>query len=98
HYALAENDVGWVTMPPCKDQSNEHCITPPDVDKIVWSGFGQKWPAAYVFLKQLKVNATDQQEMMLAVDKPGQDLDTVVKEWVDANGAVWKPWIDAAKG
>jgi glycine betaine/proline transport system substrate-binding protein len=36
--------------------------------------------------------------MMLAVDKKGQDLDTVVKEWVDANEAVWKPWIDAAKG
>jgi glycine betaine/proline transport system substrate-binding protein len=98
HYALAENDVGWVKMPPCKDESNEHCIRPPDVDKIVWSGFGQKWPAAYEFLKQLKVTATDQQKMMLAVDKKGQDLDTVVKEWVDANEAVWKPWIDAAKG
>ncbi|MGN6145237.1 MAG: glycine betaine ABC transporter substrate-binding protein, partial [Mesorhizobium sp.] len=97
HYALAENDVGWVKMPPCKDESNEHCIRPPDVDKIVWSGFGQKWPAAYEFLKQLKVTATDQQKMMLAVDKKGQDLDTVVKEWVDANEAVWKPWIDAAK-
>lgn len=98
HYALAENDVGWVKMPPCKDESNEHCIRPPDVDKIVWSGFGQKWPAAYEFLKQLKVNATDQQKMMLAIDKKGQDIDSVVKEWVDANEAVWKPWIDAAKG
>lgn len=98
HYALAENDVGWVTMPPCKDQSNEHCITPPDVNKVVWSGFGQKWPAAYEFLKQFKVNATDQQKMMLAVDQKGQDLDAVVKEWVEANEAVWKPWIDAAKG
>ena len=35
HYALAEADVGWVKMPPCKTQDNAHCITPPDVDKIV---------------------------------------------------------------
>ena len=28
----------------------------------------------------------------------GKDLDAVVKEWVDKNEAVWKPWVDAAKG
>ena len=98
HYALAENDVGWVTMPPCKNQTNEHCITPPDVDKIVWSGFGAKWPAAYALLKALKMDASEQEKMMLAVDKKGEDLDAVVKAWVDKNEAVWKPWVDGAKG
>ncbi|KUM27701.1 glycine/betaine ABC transporter substrate-binding protein, partial [Mesorhizobium loti] len=92
HYALAENEVGWVKMPPCKEQTNEHCITPPDVDKIVWSGFGAKWPAAYAFLKAFKMDATEQQKLMLAVDKQGKDLDAVVKEWIDKNEAVWKPW------
>lgn len=96
HYALAENEVGWVEMPPCKDDSNEHCIRPPDVVKVVWSGFSEKWPAGYELLKQLQVSATDQEKMMLAIDKNGQDLDTVVKEWVDANEAVWQPWVDAA--
>lgn len=96
HYALAENDVGWVTMPPCKEDTNAHCIRPPDVDKIVWSGFGEKWPAALAFLKELQVNATDQQKMMLAIDKNGQDLDKVVAEWVAQNEAVWKPWIEKA--
>ncbi|NGO56282.1 glycine betaine ABC transporter substrate-binding protein, partial [Allomesorhizobium camelthorni] len=97
HYALAENEVGWVKMPPCKEQTSEHCITPPDVVKIVWSGFGAKWPAAYAFLKAFKVNAQDQQKMMLAVDKKGLDLDAVVKEWVDSHQSTWQPWIDAAK-
>lgn len=97
HYALAENEVGWVEMPPCKEDNNEHCIRPPDVDKVVWSGFGEKWPAAYEFLKAFRVNATDQQKMMLAIDKNGQDIDAVVKDWVDKNEAVWKPWIEAAK-
>ncbi|RUU24974.1 ABC transporter substrate-binding protein [Mesorhizobium sp. M6A.T.Ce.TU.016.01.1.1] len=97
HYALAENEVGWVKMPPCKEQTSEHCITPPDVNKVVWSGFGAKWPAAYALLKEFKVNAQEQQKMMLAIDKKGQDLDAVVKEWVDGHESTWQPWIDAAK-
>lgn len=98
HYALAENEVGWITMPPCKEQTNEHCITPPDVNKVVWSGFGDKWPAAYAFLKAFTVDATEQEKMMLAIDKNGERIDAVVKSWIDANEAVWQPWIDAAKG
>jgi glycine betaine/proline transport system substrate-binding protein len=35
---------------------------------------------------------------MLAVDKKGQDIDAVVKDWINKNEAVWKPWIEAAKG
>ena len=80
-----------------KENTNEHCITPPDVAKITWSGFGQKWPAAYAFLKAFEMNAGDQQKMMLRVDKKGEDLDAVVKEWVDQHEQVWKPWLDAAK-
>jgi len=98
HYALAENDVGWITMPPCKEQSNEHCITPPDVEKIVWSGFAEKWPAAFELLKSFTMDAGEQEKMMLAVDKNGQELGTVVKAWVDANEATWKPWVEAAGG
>ena len=97
HYALAEADVGWVKMPPCKVQDNAHCIQPPDVDKIVWSGFEQKWPAAYAFMKQFTVDASEQQKMMLAVDKKGEDLDKVTKEWIDAHPDVWQPWIKAAQ-
>jgi glycine betaine/proline transport system substrate-binding protein len=97
HFALAQVDVGWVKMPPCKENNNEHCITPPDVAKITWSGFGQKWPAAYAFLKAFEMNAEDQQKMMLRVDKKGEDLDAVAKEWIDQHEQVWKPWLDAAK-
>ena len=97
HYALAEADVGWVKMPPCKVNDNAHCITPPDVDKIVWSGFGKKWPAAYELLKHLEVDAAEQQRMMLRVDKKGEDLDKVTKEWIDQNESVWQPWLKAAQ-
>ncbi|TIW75626.1 MAG: glycine/betaine ABC transporter substrate-binding protein [Mesorhizobium sp.] len=97
HYALAENDVGWVNMPPCKEQTNEHCIIAPEVVKIVWSGFGAKWPAAYTLLKELKVDAQDQEKMMLAIGKNGQNLDVVVKQWVDSHESTWHPWVDAAE-
>ncbi|HWT98122.1 MAG TPA: ABC transporter substrate-binding protein [Terriglobales bacterium] len=95
HYALAEVDVGWVKMPPCTDQTL--CITPPEVEKTVWSGFGKKWPAAYAFLKQFKVDAAEQQQMMLRVDKNHEDLDKVTKDWIDQHQAVWQAWLQAAQ-
>ena len=96
HFALADADVGWVNMPPCVDTSNEHCITPPSVEKITWSGFAEKWPAAYEIIKAFKVNTADQQQMMARVDDKGEALGTVAADWVASNEAVWKPWVDAA--
>jgi glycine betaine/proline transport system substrate-binding protein len=98
HYALAEVDVGWVKMPPCKEQTNEHCINPPEAHKVVWKDFKGKWPAAYEFIKHLKMDAAQQQQMMLAVDKKGEDIDAVAKAWIDANQATWEPWVKAATG
>jgi glycine betaine/proline transport system substrate-binding protein len=97
HYALAQNDVGWVKLPPCKSQDNAHCINPPEVKKIVWSGFAEKWPAAYKLLQALEVNAEEQQEMMLRIDKGGENIDKVVKEWVDSHEDRWRPWVDGAQ-
>lgn len=97
HYALAETEVGWVEMPPCKEETNEHCIRPPDVAKVVWSGFEEKWPAAYAFLEEFQMSAEDQQRMMLKVNKEGEDLSQVVAEWVSANEELWGPWIEAAR-
>lgn len=97
HSVLAEVDAGWVTMPPCKEQTEEHCITPPDVDKVVWSGFEEKWPAAFAILKEFRMNTEDQQAMMLRMDN-GESLDTVTADWIASNEAVWKPWVEAATG
>lgn len=98
HWALAETDVGWVDMPPCKEQTNAHCITPPDVAKIVWSGFGDKWPAALAFLQAFQMDTEDQQKMMLRIDNKGEDLDAVAADWIENNKDVWQPWVEAAQG
>jgi glycine betaine/proline transport system substrate-binding protein len=42
------------------------------------------------------MDAAEQQKMMLAVDKKGEDLDAVTKAWIDANQATWEPWLKAA--
>lgn len=96
HFIFAEVEVGWIEMPPCVDQSNEHCIMPPDVNKVVWSGFSQKWPAAHEVLKSFQLSTEDQQKMMLAIDEKGESLDAVTTAWVAENEAIWRPWVDAA--
>lgn len=95
HFILAEVDVGWIDMPPCKEDTNEHCIKAPDVDKAVWSGMAAKWPAAYEIVKSFRLTTDEQQKMMLAIDK-GESLDAVTSAWVAGNEATWKPWVDAA--
>lgn len=98
HYAVAEVDVDWVKMPPCKTQENDHCINPPEVHKVLWKDFPKKWPAAYILLQKLEMDAGEQQKMMLAIDKKGEDLDAVTKAWIDAHQSTWEPWIKAASG
>ncbi|MBI3899936.1 MAG: ABC transporter substrate-binding protein [Gammaproteobacteria bacterium] len=102
HWVLAEFDVNWVVMPPCDKirnslSNNAECIIPPQIDKVTWSGFEKKWPAAYKLLEKFKMDATEQQEMMWRIDRKHEKLDTVVKEWVEKNEMRWKRWIKAAQ-
>ena len=96
HFVLAEVKVGWVDMPPCDKTNLERCIVPPPVEKVVWSGMKDKWPAAYEILKAFQMNTEEQQAMMLRVSDKGEAMDVVSDEWVANNEAVWKPWVDAA--
>ena len=96
HYVFAEADMDWVKMPPCKSEDNEHCINAPEVHKVLWTGVKDKWPAAYEFLKAFKMDAYLQQELILAIDKNGQDIDAITKAWIDLHPDVWQPWVKSA--
>lgn len=96
HFVLAEVQVGWVDMPPCDKADTERCILPPLVEKVVWSGLKDKWPAAYEILKAYQMNTEDQQSMMLRVSDKGEDIGKVTDEWVASHEAVWKPWVNSA--
>lgn len=109
HWVLSEVDVGWVKMPKyeeacAKDASwgpnpnaiNDCGVNVPLVMKVAWTGFEKKWPAAWAFLKDFRMDAKQQEKMMKAIDQEGEKLDKVVAAWVDANKATWEPWMTAA--
>ena len=37
-----------------------------------------------------------QNSLLLEIDNKKRDLSEVILEWMDANEATWKPWVDAA--
>ncbi|MEE9587729.1 MAG: ABC transporter substrate-binding protein [Hyphomicrobiaceae bacterium] len=109
HWVLSEIDVGWVKLPKyeeacTKDASwgpnpnaiNDCGVNVPLVMKVAWTGFEKKWPAAWAFLKDFRMDAKQQEKMMKAIDQDGEKLNKVVAAWVDANKATWEPWMTAA--
>jgi glycine betaine/proline transport system substrate-binding protein len=65
---------------------------------MAWAGMEDKWPAAHAILEAYTLRNEDQIPMMNAIDQEGKKLNDVVRQWVDDNEAIWKPWVDAAKG
>lgn len=105
HWIFAEHDFEWiewnapeggVCVEDQQTRENACGFVQAGVDKIMWGGVKDKWPAAYRFMEQLTITNDDENAAMLAVDKNGRDLDEVVAEWIAANEARWKPWIEAA--
>ena len=64
--------------------------------KIAWPGLKDKWPTAYKFFKAYQITNEQQGPMGMAVAAEGKKASDVAKKWVDANEAVWKPWVDKA--
>lgn len=94
HWALFEYDTGWVEMP--EDLVVKGSLQKPRVFKTGWPGMKDKWPAAYKFVKAYQLNNDVQEELMLKIDRDGQDAVEATKEWVDENEAFWKKYVDAA--
>ncbi|MGI9463544.1 MAG: ABC transporter substrate-binding protein [Aestuariivirgaceae bacterium] len=98
HWIHAELKFNWVDLP----AATADCDTNPapgfdagktgdcgfaqaSIGKVVWKGFKDKWPGAYKLVDAIKI------------DNKGRKLEEVVAEWIGANEATWKPWVDAAK-
>ncbi len=110
HWLFAQvPDVGRVALPdfdqaclddpkwgPNPDATGDCFVPKPVTFKVAWAGAKDKWPAAYRFLTAFTFSAEDQIPLIEKIDAQGGDLATVVKEWVDANEAKWKPMADAA--
>ena len=109
HWVFSEVEVGWVALPefapecatdpvwgPNPDEINDCGVDRPDTVKVAWAGFAEKWPAAWELLSAYTLERGDQELMMAQIDNAGRPLEEVVAEWVAANEAVWKPWVDDA--
>lgn len=97
HWILAQAKVNWLDMPPCDPKDGGRCILPAPVIKVVRTGFGEKWPAAYDLMKQFQLGADDQQKMTFEIDQGHKKIDDVVSGWLQANEAKWSGWVTDAK-
>jgi glycine betaine/proline transport system substrate-binding protein len=75
------------------------CDYPEDV---LYKAFGAdlqtKAPEAFAFLSAMSYDNLTQETIAKGVDVDGQDPAEAAQAWVDANSAVWQPWVDAALG
>lgn len=109
HWIYSEVDLGRVELPPYDDACVDDpswgtnptaiydCAFKKDrVLKVVWPGMKSQWPAAYRFLKIVKVTNDVEEPLMKAIDVDGRDLDKAVQEWIETHKELWQPWIDEA--
>lgn len=109
HWAMSAYDVKFVDLPvgneacftdpawgPNPDAVNDCDFAPSRIFKAAWSGFEQKWPAAFEILSNYELAVADQQPMMGAIDVDGGKVEEVVSSWMAANEGKWRPVVDAA--
>ncbi len=110
HWVHAVTNLNHVSLPPyqagCHDDAsvgvNPSATWDCDwergyIKKMAWIGLKDKWPAAHAILSAYTLRNEDQIPMMNAIDQEGRKIEVVVQEWVNANKAIWMPWVNAAK-
>ena len=109
HWAMSAYDVKFVDLPvgneacftdpawgPNPNAVNDCDFAPSRIFKAAWSGFAEKWPAAYEILFNYQLSVEAQQPMMGAIDVDGGKVEDVVATWIGENAAAWRPVVDAA--
>lgn len=110
HWIHAELKFDWVDLPAAHadcgtdpkhgfdpGKTNDCGFAQANIGKIVWKGFKENWPGAYKLVEMMSLDNETQNLMMLEIDNKKRKLEEVVAEWVNANEAKWKPWVEAAK-
>ncbi len=110
HWIHAEHKFDWVELPAAHadcgsdpkhgfdpNKTNDCGFAQAGIGKIVWKGFKENWPGAYKLVEMMSIDNETQNLMMLEIDNKKRKLEEVVAEWVNANEATWKPWVEAAK-
>jgi glycine betaine/proline transport system substrate-binding protein len=106
HWAPAKYEGEWVEFPEYTAQcyadpawgSNPDlaydCGKPfGEIWKVAWSGVQEKWPGAYAAIEAFTIDNAAMGAMITEVDLNGKTVDQVVADWMAANEATWKGWI-----
>jgi glycine betaine/proline transport system substrate-binding protein len=99
HWLHARHDLTQVTLPAFSDGCEtpveaRECGYPEDVlFKAFHSGLAARLPAAYSFLRALRLGNEDQNAITFAMDFEGLDAAAAAQAWVDANEAIWRTWL-----
>ena len=99
HWAHAKYNLVQVEMPDWSsecypDGTNYNCGFPTDpVAKLAWPGLQEEFPEAYEFLSKFQMTNQQQNEIVLNLTENDLTVRAAAQEWVDANEAVWRPWI-----
>ncbi len=64
-----------------------------DIWKVAWAGVQEKWPTGYKAIEAFTISNADMGAMITEVDLNGKTVDQVVADWMAANEATWKAWI-----
>ncbi|MEP2030295.1 MAG: ABC transporter substrate-binding protein [Paracoccaceae bacterium] len=104
HWIFAAHDFNWVEWNPVEGECNEETqekdtacgFAQATVNKVAWSGFEEKWPAAFKMLSLMSLTNSDENAAILAVDNEGRDVGEVAVEWLANNEGTWQGWIDEA--
>ncbi len=109
HWAMAAYDLQFAALPEGTDECYEDAswgpnpnathdcdFIPTRIFKAAWSGFAEKWPAAYEIIDNYRLSTEQQEPLMGSVDVDGKSVEEVVAAFLDENEDYWKPVVDAA--
>jgi glycine betaine/proline transport system substrate-binding protein len=107
HWAPAKYDGAWIEFPEYTAEcySDPAWGTNPDLAydcgkpfgdiwKVAWSGVAEKWPGAHAAIEAFTISNDDMGAMITEVDLNGNTVEQVVADWMAANEATWRTWIE----
>ena len=104
HWAQAKYDLTKVELPAVTPACNDAALNDPskyacdypedDLYKAFSDQLQTKAPAAFALLSALNYTEDDQNGIGLDISG-GMDPTEAAQKWIDANPAVWQPWVDA---
>lgn len=72
------------------------CGNPTDgyLKKAAWEGMQEKWPSAYAVFEKVSFTNPQIAEMAKLVDVDEMEPEDAATAWLEANGDVWKSWVE----